>query len=159
MADLVYTKQMEIDATTDEAKQDVAFRKELMDQISTQARSIRLSRTEIKNASKAFADKHIGQRNLVSGLLSAEAVVKGLSSIFRGVSELPLRSLQVLYKLTRSAQSKASQDALKEVEELMAIREKIVKKGGDVRRFIQKIYQKDTEGGLVNKIIYKYSKK
>ena len=158
VADLVYTKQMEIDATTDEAKQDVAFRKELMDQISTQARSIRLSRTEIKNASKAFADKHIGQRNLVSGLLSAEAVVKGLSSLFRGVSELPLNSLQILFKLVTNAKSRASRDAIGEVDELMEIRKRLVDRGGDTRKLVQKIYQKDSKNNLVNKLVYKFKK-
>lgn len=156
---LVYTEQMLKDATTDEEVDAAEARRDILNKLSSEANEIYDSREAIKEIVGKFADKHIGQRNLVTGLTKAEAVVKGLSSIFRGVSELPLRSLQVLYKLTRSAQSKASQDALKEVEELMAIREKIVKKGGDVRRFIQKIYQKDTEGGLVNKIIYKYSKK
>jgi len=158
VADLVYTKQMEIDATTDEAKQDVAFRKELMDQIATQARSIRLSRTDIKNASKAFADKHIGQRNLVSGLLSAEAVVKGLSSLFRGVSELPLNSLQILFKLVTNAKTRASRDAIGEVDELMEIRKRLVDRGGDTRKLVQKIYQKDSKNNLVNKLVYKFKK-
>ena len=40
----------------------------------------------------------------------------------------------------------------------MAIRDKIVARGGDTRAFVQKIYQKTTEGGLVNKLIYKYKK-
>jgi len=156
VADLVYTKEMEADATTDEAKQDVQFRKDLLEQISTQARSIRLSRADIKEASQKFADKHIGQRNLVSGLLSAEAVIKGLSSTFRGISELPLASLQILYKLVTNAKGRASRDAIGEVDELMAIRKRIVDRGGDTRRFVQKIYQRDKENNLVNKLVYKF---
>ncbi len=158
VADLVYTKQMEAEAITDEAKEDVAFRKDLMDQISTQARSIRLSRTEIKDAAKSFADKHIGQRNLVSGLLSAEAVVKGLSSIFRGVSELPLNSLQILFKLVTNAKARASRDAVSEVDELMEIRKRLVDRGGDTRKLVQKIYQRDSKDNLVNKLAYKFKK-
>lgn len=156
---LVYTEQMLKDATTEEEVEAAEGRREILNKLYSEADEIYNSRESIKEIVAEFADKHIGQRNLVTGLTKPEAVVKGLSSIFRGVSELPLRSLQVLYKLTRSAQSKASQDALKEVEELMEIRKRIVDKGGDVRRFVQKIYQKDTEGGLVNKIIHKYSKK
>jgi len=158
VADLVYTRQMQADATTDEAKEDIAFRKDLMDQISEQARSIRLSRTEISDAAKTFADKHIGQRNLVSGLLSAEAVVKGLSSIFRGISELPLNSLQILFKLVTNAKGRASRDAIGEVDELIEIRKRLVDRGGDTRKLVQKIYQRDKKDNLVNKLVYKFKK-
>lgn len=158
VADLVYTKEMEANVTTIEAKEDVAFRKELMDQISSQARSIRLSRTAIKDASKTFADKHIGQRNLVSGLLSAEAVVKGLSSTFRGISELPLNSLQILFKLVTNAKGRASRDSIGEVDELIEIRKRLVDRGGDTRSLVQKLYQKDSKNNLVNKLIYKFKK-
>lgn len=158
IGDLIYTPQMEKEATSDELKQDVAQRKELLNNIAMEARSIRKSSEEIKAAANTFADKHIGQRNLVTGLLKAEAVVKGLSSIFRGVSELPLASLQILYKLVTNAKGRASQDALGEVNELMAIREKLKARGGDLRRLVQEIYQKDDKGGLINKLIYRFSK-
>ena len=158
IGDLVYTPQMEKDAKTEEVKDDVANRKELLNNISAEARAIRKSREDIKKASEAFADKHIGQRNLVSGLLSAEAVVKGLSSLFRGISELPLASLQILYKLVTNAKSRASQTALGKVNELMEIRETLKKRGGDLRKTVQQIYQRDDKGGLVNKLIYKFSK-
>lgn len=158
IGDLIYTPQMEKEATSDELKQDVAQRKELLNNIAMEARSIRKSSEEIKAAANTFADKHIGQRNLVTGLLKAEAVVRGLSSIFRGVSELPLASLQILYKLVTNAKGRASQDALGEVNELMAIREKLKARGGDLRRLVQEIYQKDDKGGLINKLIYRFSK-
>jgi len=156
---LVYTEEMLKDAKTEEEVEAAEQRRDVLAKLYSEADEIYNSREAIKEIVGEFADKHIGQRNLVTGLTKAEAVVKGLSSIFRGVSELPLRSLQVLYKLTRSAQSKASQDSLKEVEELMAIRKKLAEKGGDLRKLVQKLYQKDTKGGLINKIIYKYSKK
>jgi len=155
---LIYTNEMMRDAKTEEEVEAAEQRRDVLDKLRSESDAIFESQQIIKQASKDFADKHIGQRNLVAGLTKAEAVVKGLASTFRGVSELPLKALQVLYKLTRAAQGKASQDALKEVEELMKIREKIVKKGGDVRRFVQKIYQKDDKGGLINKLIYKYSR-
>jgi hypothetical protein len=159
IGELIYNKQMEKDATTEEAKEDVASRKELLDSISAEAREIRLSAEQIKKVSGEFADKFIGQRNLVRGLLSAEAIVKGLSATFRGVSELPMASLQILYKLVTNAKGRASREALGEVDRLMAIRKKLVDRGGDVRRLVQQIYQKDDKNKLVNKLIYKFDKK
>ena len=156
---LIYNADMEKGVTSEEAREDLAFRKELLKSISDQAREIRLSSEEIKDISGKFADKFIGERNLVIGLLSPEAVVKGLSSLFRGVSELPMASLQVLYKLVTNAKGRASRDAAEEVDRLMAIRKKIVDRGGDVRKFVQQIYQKDSEGKIVNRLIYKFDKK
>lgn len=158
IGDLIYTEQMMKEARTDEEFEAVEERRAVLEKLNSESNRIFKSQKEIKEASMNFADKHVGQRNLVTGLLKPEAVVKGLSSLFRGISELPLKSLQILYKLTRAAQGRASQDALEEVNQIMKIREKIVKKGGDVRRFVQKMYQKDTEGGLVNKLIHKYSR-
>jgi len=153
---LIYSEKMKAEAKTKKQKEELADREDAFKKLNEEGDAIYRTRNEIKEISLAFADKHIGQRNLVTGLTRAEAVVKGLSSLFRGVSELPLASLNLLYKVTRLAQGKASQDALVEVKELMAIRESIMNKGVDVRNFIQKIYQKDDKGGLVNKLIYKY---
>lgn len=158
IGELVYNEQMEKDATTEQAKEDIAVRKELLEDIKNEAREIRLSAEKINKVSGEFADKFIGQRNLVNGLLSPEAVVKGLSSIFRGVSELPMASLQVLYKLVTNAKGRASRDALGEVERLMTIRKKIVDRGGDVKSFVQQIYQRDDKSKLVNKLIYRFKK-
>src|SRR5690349_21346985 len=105
----------------------------------------------------SFADKHIGERNLVTGLLNPEKVLKGLGSLFRGVSDLSLKSLEILHKLSRAAQGKASEDALKEINELMSIRKKLSDRGGNLRELVKQVYQKDENGKLVNKLIYKYS--
>jgi hypothetical protein len=156
---LIYTEQMEKEAKTDAAKEDIAMRKELLNKIRNEAYEIRQSAKEIKKISGEFADKFIGLRNLVKGLLSPEAVVKGLSSIFRGVSELPMASLEVLFKITTNAKGRASRDALVEVDRLMAIRKKLVDRGGDVRALVKQIYQKDDKNNFVNKLIYKYDKK
>ena len=91
--------------------------------------------------------------------MSPEAVVKGLSATFRGISELPMASLQVLYKLVTNAKGRASREALGEVDKLMAIRKKLTDRGGDVRALVQQIYQKDSKDKLVNKLIYKFDKK
>lgn len=159
IGELIYNKDMEKDATTEQAQEDIAMRKELLKNISDEAREIRLSAEQIRNVSGEFADKFIGQKNLVKGLLTPEAVVKGLSATFRGVSELPMASLQVLYKLVTNAKGRASRQALGEVDKLMAIRKKLVDRGGDVRKLVQQIYQKDSKDKLVNKLIYKFDKK
>jgi hypothetical protein len=156
---LLYSKDMEAKAKTKKQKEELKERKEYFEKLNEEANAIYNSRDKIKKMSAEFADKHIGQRNLVTGLLRPEAVIKGLSSLFRGVSDLPLASLNILYKVTRMAMGRASEDALKEVKEIMDIREAIIKKGGDVRKFIQQMYQKDDKGNIANKLIYKYSNK
>lgn len=155
---LIYTADMEEGAATEAEKENIDLRKEILQDLDSESKAIRISIKEITKASEAFADKHIGQRNLVAGLTKAEAVIKGLAARFRGVSELPSRALQVLYKLTSTAKNNAASDAFKEVEVLMSLRDKLVARGGDTRKLVQKLYQKTTEGGLVNKLIYKYKK-
>ena len=159
IGDLIYTSDMEKNANTAEEKADVAMRKDLLFNITQEAKLIRISEREITKVSGEFADKFIGQRNLVVGLTKAEAVVKGLASTFRGISDLPLASLQILYKLVNNAKGIASQKALGEVNELMAIRKKLVERGGDIRKLVQEIYQRDDKNNLVNKLIYKFDRK
>lgn len=158
VGDLIYNPEMEKDAKTEEEKENIALRKEAFDKLGAESNAIYKSREAIKKAALKFADKHIGERNLTTGLLKPEKILKGLSSLFRGAADLPLRSLQILTKLTGAAQSNAAADSLKEVTALMKIREKLAAKGGDLRKFVQQIYQKDDKGKLVNKLIYKYSK-
>jgi broad specificity phosphatase PhoE len=153
LGSLIYTEEMKEEAPSEE----VLIRKQYLDLLETESRLIRKSQKEIKKAALAFADKHIGERNLVTGLLKPEKIVKGLGSLFRGVSELPLRSLEILHKLTRAAQGKASTDALKEITTLTDIRKKLSVKGGDLRALVSQIYQKDKEGKIVNNLIFKYS--
>jgi hypothetical protein len=158
IGDLIYTADMEKGEMTEFERENVEYRKEILRNLEDESKMIRKSIKKITKAGQDFATKHVGERNLVAGLTKSEAVVKGLASLFRGVSDLPLRSLQILYKLTSNAKSKAAADAFDEVKELMAIRDKLVARGGDTRALVQKIYQKTTEGGLVNKLIYKYKK-
>ena len=158
IGDLIYNEKMEQEAKTEGEKEQVAANKQLLLDISEEARKIRKSAEEIKVVSGKFADKFIGERNLVTGLLDAEAIVKGLSSLFRGVSELPMASLRLLTKMVNNAKGKASRDALEEVNKLMEIRKKLVARGGDVRQLVRQIYQKDKEGKIVNNLIYRYKK-
>ena len=158
IGDLIYTSEMEKEAKTKAQKEYAAQMKQVLSKLESEQTAIRKSRKKIQDAANEFADKHIGERNLVGGLTKAEAVVKGLSSMFRGISELPMASLKVLYKLVNLAKGRASADALKEVEELMSIRDKIAKSGKDLKSTVRQIYQSDDKGGLVNKLVYKYKK-
>jgi hypothetical protein len=156
---LVYTKDMLENAKTEEEREDVARRKDIHDQLMAQSNAIYRSKEQLTKAAQDFADKHVGQRNLVFGLLSPEAVIKGLSSNFRGISELPSKALQLLYKVVRGAQGEASKASLERVQKLMDIRKKLAEQGGDLRTIVQQIYQKDDKGGIVNKLIHRYSRK
>lgn len=155
LGNLIYSEAMSKEAVSKEEKAEIEKRKSYLDKLNEESRLIRVARKEIKNAATAFADKHIGERNLITGLLTPEKVVKGLGSLFRGVSDLPLRSLQILYRLTRAAQGKASEAALKEITKLDDIRKKLSERGGDIKQTIQNLYQKDN-GKLVNRLIHKY---
>ena len=156
---LIYNDSMISTAKTKAQKKELEERRELRNNLREEVRQITESRIEIDKQGGImgkFADKFIGQRHLVEGLEKPETVIKGLSSFFRGVSDLGSAALDLLYKITNLAKGKAMQESLTEVTELMKIRENIVKKGGDVRKYIQKIYQKDTKGDLVNKLVHKY---
>ena len=158
IGDLIYKPEWEKMNLTQEQREQLPGRRDLLEKLTQETKQIRKSREEIKKASQDFADKHIGERNLVTGLLKAEAVLRGLGSTFRGISELPLNSLKILYKLVTNAKGRASQDALGEVNKLIELREKLSKRGGDLKQLVQRIYQRDSKDKIVNKLIYKYSK-
>ena len=159
LGDLIYQEKWRADAKTDEEIKNLDDRKEILTKLRDETDAIHKTNTALTKAKLDFADKHVGQRNLITGLIDNEKVVKGFFSRFRGVSELPMAALNLLYKLTNSAKGKASSEALGEVTQLMTIRENLKKKGGDLRKYVQQIYQKDDKGGLVNKLIHRYSDK
>jgi hypothetical protein len=154
IGDLIYNKEMDKMGISEE---ELADRKEMLEDLSKNATQIRKSREQVYEIAGQFADKYMGLRNLVTGLLNPAAVVKGLGSLFRSISEIPLASVQILYKLTENAKVRASADAKDEVQDLMKIREKLASRGGDLRQLVKKIYRKDDKGNFVNKLIYKYS--
>jgi hypothetical protein len=154
IGDLIYNKDME---KMDMSEEELADRKEMLEDLTKNATEIRKSREEVYEIAGQFADKYMGLRNLVTGLLNPAAVVKGLGSLFRSISEIPLASVQILYKLTENAKVRASADAKDEVGDLMKIREKLASRGGDLRQLVKKIYRKDDKGNFVNKLIYKYN--
>jgi hypothetical protein len=154
IGDLIYNEDME---KMDMSEEELVDRKEMLEDLSNNATQIRKSREQVYEIAGQFADKYMGLRNLVTGLLNPAAVVKGLGSLFRSISEIPLASVQILYKLTENAKVRASADAKDEVQDLMKIREKLASRGGDLRQLVKKIYRKDDKGNFVNKLIYKYS--
>jgi hypothetical protein len=158
IGNLIYNKEMEDAAETDEEKEEVARNKEILLNLREQAINIADKMDEIKIVSNNFADKFMGERNLIKGLLSPEAVLKGLGSLFNGIVDLAPASLQILHKLVINATGRASKKAVGEVNELMDIRKRLAERGGDLRQLVQRIYQKDDKGKLVNKLIYKYDK-
>lgn len=158
IGDLIYTPEMSKDAKTEAQKEELESRKQILESIEREAKLIRASRKQIRKISGEFADRFIGERNLVTGLLKPEAIIKGLASTFRGISELPSASLQVLFKLIENAKSRASKNALEEVNELLEIRKKLAERGGNLRQLVKAIYQKDDDNKIVNKLIYKYDK-
>jgi len=158
IGDYIYNDTLEKQAITDEEKADVANRKEILKNLTDQSTSIRKSRRDIVKISGEFADKFIGQRNLVTGLMNPERIIKGLSSLFRGTSEIGLKALDILYKLANRAMGFAQEDALGEVNELLEIRNKLEARGGDLKKLVEGIYQKDKKGAIANKLIYKYQR-
>jgi hypothetical protein len=158
IGDLIYNKEMESTAETKEQKEEIVYRKEVLSEIRDEKSKIANSRDEVKEIAKKFADKFMGERNLVKGLLTPEAVWKGVSSFFRGASDSPLASIQILFKIVTNARGKASRSANTLVDELLEIRKLIVARGGNTREIIQKIYQRDDKNNIVNKLVYKYKK-
>ena len=154
IGDLIYNESME---KMDLSEEDLTSRKDLLADLRNQSENIRKSRDVVFNIAGKFADKYIGIRNLISGLMNPEAVVKGLGALFRSVSDIPLRSVKILNKLVENARLKASRDAMTDVNQLMEIRTKLAARGGDLRKLVQQIYQKDEKGNLVNKLIYRYN--
>ena len=126
--------------------------------IDEKARQISRNLREIERISGEFADKFVGLKNNVTGLLDPQTLLRGLKATFRSLSELPLPSLRILSRVARVAQSKAQATAVDEVNELLAIRDKLKAQGGNLLDIVRPLYQRDNEGGLVNKLIYKYSR-
>lgn len=157
LSQLIYEEGMLEKAVSPEEKKNAKDRKELADTLKKQSQDIANMRDDIRDESIVFADKQIGIRNLITGLPSAEAVLKGLGAFFRGASDLPNAAIRVLVKLTSSAKEIAAKESFDEVEELMKIRKKIVDRGGDVRSFVKKIYRKNEKNEVVNKLISKHS--
>lgn len=131
--------------------------KELEDSLTISARDVRSSMKKLKKIREEFADVFIGQKHGVTGLLNPQKVVKGILSRFVGMSKLPLKSLDLLYKLVTGADDNARADALRDNEKIMNLRTKILEwtknKGINSTKIFDKLYQKDAKGHRVHKLI------
>lgn len=157
IGNLIYTPDMEKSAKTDEEKEAVKKLKGYLDKLNEDSRLIRITRKDIIQISKDFADKFIGLRNQVVGLSGPEAVVKGIASNFRNSSELPMKSLNILSQLAEQAMSKAASKALESVQKIDNLRQKLEKQG-DLKEIVKKLHQKDDKGNILIKLITKYDK-
>lgn len=158
IGDLIWNKDMETSAKTTGAKKNLEYRKKVLQDINEETKEIFKSVDQVKKIAGLFANKFVGERNLVTGLLKTDAIWKGLGSFFRGASEAPLASVKILYKLVNNAKGKASTEALGEINELLDIRKKLADRGGDLRQLVKLLYQKTDDNKLVNKLIHKYQK-
>ena len=159
ITDLFYNKEQEKLAITKQQKEDVARRKDLADKIHKESREIRLNTEDIKELAGEFADKFVGRRNLVTGVLDVAKEIKSLGSLFRGVSELGLAATDVLFKVVSNSKANAARDAYERVQKLMGIRKRIMARSGDPRKLLNSIYQKTKDGKKLNELIYKYDKR
>lgn len=158
IGDLIWNKDMEAGAKTSGAKKNLEYRKRVLADINQETKEIFESVGKVKKIAGSFANKFMGERNLVTGLLKTDAIWKGLGSFFRGASEAPLASVKILYKLVNNAKGRASADALSEINDLLDIRKKLADRGGDLRQIVRQIYRKTDDDKLVNKLIRKYQK-
>jgi hypothetical protein len=157
LREIIYKEGSEEKAKTKEEKEDAAARKKLYNQLSKASDSIYYSQRNITDAALNFADKHIGEKYLVFGLLRPEPIIKSIASWFRGASEIGIKSIELLSKLTADAQSRGAADAFEEIKDLMSIRERFAKRG-NIRELARKVYQVNEKGERVNKLVFKYKK-
>tara|TARA_R100000951_G_scaffold34914_2_gene29602 strand:+ start:4269 stop:11306 length:7038 start_codon:yes stop_codon:yes gene_type:complete len=155
LGDMVYNKEMDALLSEEEKKK----REERKKEMEQQSISIQRSRIEIIKISGKFADKFIGERNLVTGLMNPERIVKGAGALFKSTSEIGLKALDLLFTMANRAMGFANEDSLNEVNELLEIRDRIKAKGGSLRNRVKQIYQKDKDGNIVNHLIYRYNRK
>ena len=155
---LFYTKGEENLAVGKKEKEFALYKKRLAEKINEESKEIRLNTNKVKKIAGEFADKYIGRRNLVMGLLDAAKEINSIGAIFRGVSDLSNAATDVLFKVVSNSKAMAARDAHENVKKLMSIREKIMK-GSNPRKRLEKIYQKDSKGNRINKLVYKYDRR
>ena len=160
IGDLIYDEAMDGLAKTKAQKEELKERKDASKKLDDESKKIYQSSKKIREVSRKFADKHIGQRNVVTGLLDPKRVVRGLTSFFDGIADIPLPSVEILFKLSKDALGRASESALEKVNKIIELREKIMKRGDDPRAMLSKLYQKEKQGDKevkTNKLIYQFS--
>jgi len=157
LGDRIYSDELAEDIEEDD-EEGQAYLQELRDVLSDltkQSGEIYLAKTEIKKIILEFADKHIGERNLVLGLTESEAIPKGLAAGFKEAVNFGVRSINIMAKLNTTARTAAKAAAEAGVDKLMNIRKRLVARG-DTEQIIKKIFKKDQKGDTVNKLVNKY---
>ena len=155
LEDYLYTPEMEIDAITDEDKEYVAELKATLTGLRKQTRDIYESREQVKQIIMDFGAKHVGERNLTVGLLSPEAISKGISSNFQGAADIGIKAANILYKLNLQARSNAKEAAEEGVNKLIAIRDRLIKRG-NVKELMNKIFKRTKDGDKVNQLVNRF---
>ena len=133
-------------------------KKAIQDDLNEKTRLLNTNIDEIAKIGGEFSNKFVGLRNNVTGLLDPQALLRGLKSTFRSLSELPLPSLRILSRLARIAQSKGQAESLNDVNKLLEIRDRLKTTGRNLLDVVKPLYQKDEKGSIVNRLIYKFSK-
>ena len=153
---IIYDKSMEALAKTESEKEEFEFRKKLAQRLVFEAKEVRLTKNKIETLSKEFTRKYIGLRNAVQNLDSPEVVIKGLGATFRTNKELEGKAITVMTRLVEEAQVGAQQEALEIIKELMAIREEIASKHGNIAEYTNKIFKKGDNNEFVNQLISQF---
>tara|TARA_R110002012_G_scaffold155672_4_gene316544 strand:+ start:1720 stop:6597 length:4878 start_codon:yes stop_codon:yes gene_type:complete len=134
-------------------------KQEVQDQLNRKQQEIMTNRTEVQRITGEYADKFIGNKHNVTGLLNPTRIIKNLSAekLFTRLSDIGLPSLRILSRAARRAQDDADSESKGYVNRLMAIRKKLVDRGGNLAETVRKIYRQE-DGSLVNHLIYKYQR-
>jgi hypothetical protein len=151
LQEMIYKDSMKL--TEKEKQLRLMLKQELINQVA----EIRASDVKIEKLSKTFADKFIGERRAVTGLLNTETLVGWFERNFRTIGELPQRAFKLLYKIINEAKDQAIRDSLVDISKLEEIRNKLEKRG-NLKDVVTKLYQKTKDGDLTNKLIRKYNK-
>jgi len=159
IGDLIYKKGDEkVKGLSSKEKKEIKYAKKLLADFQKTTTDIRRSKVTIEENLVKFVDKFTGEANLVTGLSSPEPLLKNFwKKNFSTASAIGLKSVEVLSKMLNLATSKANQEALSEVNELIEIQKRIIESGGNIKNKITSIYQTE-KGNIVNKLIYRYQK-
>jgi hypothetical protein len=160
LGDRIYTEQLEedIDPDDEEGQAYIQELKDVLIDLTKQSNEIFKAKNEIKKIMFEFGSKHLGERNLVTGLTEAEAVPKGLAAGFKDAFNFGIRSINIMAKLNLTARSNAKATAEAGINKIMNIRKRIIARG-DAESVISKIFSVDKDNNKVNKLVKKYDSK
>jgi hypothetical protein len=116
---------------------------------------------QIEELMKDFAQEYIASSYNIDDLLRPEKVIGTRKRLFSAFSELPIRSLNVLYKMVRPIQDKIAIESSNEANRLehfqKQVRDLAAKKGVSEQSMLDSIMQKQ-DGKAIPKLIEKVSR-